>query len=81
MTDGRITNGAFLTISVNGMNKTGFAPGDTDPDVAGHLSSYTVYLSMLFAEKRVCLLFISPNGGFDLASPMSVFKPLLQEVS
>lgn len=45
------TNGAFLTISINGAGRTSFRPGDTDPSVPAYLSTYAMRLAQLFGEK------------------------------
>ena len=52
-------NGAFLTISMNGVDRTAFMPGDTDPWVPGYLSMYAARLSQLFHEKMEVYKWIS----------------------
>ena len=49
--DGIMNNGAFLTISINGVDRTAFMPGDTDPRVPAYFSNYAARLSHLFNEK------------------------------
>ena len=45
------SNGAFLTISINGLDRTSFMPGDTDPWVPAYLSKYAARLAQLTNEK------------------------------
>ena len=49
--DGVVNNGAFLTISINGADRTAFMPGDTDPWVPAYLSKYAARLAQPFNEK------------------------------
>ena len=49
--EGVANNGAFLTISINGADRTEFHPGDTDPWVPGYLSMYAARLGQPFNEK------------------------------
>ena len=57
--DGVLNNGAFLTISINGADRTAFMPGDTDPWVPAYLSKYAARLAQPFSEKLSQYQFIS----------------------
>ena len=57
--EGVNNNGAFLTISINGADRTAFHPGDTDPWVPGYLSMYAARLAQSFNEKLAQYQWIS----------------------
>lgn len=87
--DGVSNSGTFLTISINGADRSGFRPGDTDPWIPAYLSMYAARLAQAFNEKRSQYQWISfiyhtfsewmERGGQRSWTSLNTMNSVLQE--